>query len=223
MVVRSFPPVESADEDGLLAVGGDLDPETLVEAYSRGIFPWPWDATTPLLWFAPPRRGLLFFEEFSIPKRLRRSLKSAPWRVTFDTATPEVIAACASSPHRRFEGRTWIIPAMVAAYTRLAALGVCHSVEVWNGADLVGGLYGISIGGMFAGESMFFRESGASKCALVALVTALKEADCGWMDCQQVTPLLAQFGGREVSREEFQALLASAIQRPALRCFESAC
>ncbi len=217
MVVRAFPPVESADEHGLLAVGGDLEPETLLLAYSSGIFPWPWDESTPLLWFSPPMRGVLFFDDFHVPRRVVRDLRRREWTFSLDRCTPQVIEACAGSPHRRRGSQTWITAGMTAAYQRMAELGHCHSSETWAGETLAGGLYGLSIGGMFAGESMFYRESGASKAALMFLVEWLRAQGVGWMDCQQVTPLLAQFGAREVPRCEFLALVKEAIARPAIR------
>ena len=208
-----FPPVESADEDGFLCWGGDLEPETLRAAYTGGIFPWPMRGQ-PLLWFAPPRRALLFFDEFHVSRSLKKLLRQT-WQVRFDTDFRGVMTACARSPRPGQRG-TWITRPMIEAYSRLYQLGHAHSVEIYLDGRLVGGLYGVSFGSFFAGESMFFHESGASKVALFHLVQHLKSQGSTWLDCQMMTPLFESLGAREVPRDEFMALLKDAVDGPAI-------
>jgi leucyl/phenylalanyl-tRNA--protein transferase len=207
-----FPPVETADEDGFLAWGGDLEPDTLRHAYRSGIFPWPVPGA-PLLWFAPPERALLFFDEFHVSRSTRKLLRQQNWETRFDTDFRGVIENCKRAP-RPGQGGTWITGAMAKAYTRLHQLGDAHSVEIYLNGELVGGLYGVSFGAYFAGESMFFRESGASKAALIHLVECLKSRGATWLDCQMTTPLFASFGAREVPRHEFMELLNEALHKP---------
>ena len=209
-----FPPVETADEDGFLAWGGDLEPDTLCHAYRSGIFPWPMPGA-PLLWFAPPERTLLFFDEFHISRSTQKLLRAEPWEVRFDTDFRAVIENC-SRAYRPGQQGTWITRAMRDAYTRLHQMGVTHSVETYLNGELVGGLYGVSFGSYFAGESMFFRASGASKVALTHLVGHLKKRGATWLDCQMPTPLFASFGAREVPRDEFMELLEMSLQKPAV-------
>ena len=208
-----FPPVESADDDGVVAIGGDLHPEMLREAYRNGIFPWPVE-DLPLLWFAPPRRALLFLDEFHISRRLARQLRSEPFEIRFDTNFAAVIRACAAA--RVDAEGTWITDDMIEAYIRLHELGEAHSVEAWRDGELAGGLYGVSWRGYFAGESMFHHATGASKAALVGLVERLRERDCPWIDVQMMTPIFASFGAREVSRTEFMGLLREALEEKAV-------
>lgn len=208
-----FPPVESADEDGFLCWGGDLEPDTLRAAYTGGIFPWP-IPKQPLLWFAPPQRALLFFDEFHVSRSLQKLLRR-PWQVRFDTDFRGVMTACARAPRPGQRG-TWITKPMIEAYARLHQLGAAHSIEVYLENELVGGLYGVSFGTFFAGESMFFHESGASKVALFHLVQHLKAQGATWLDCQMMTPLFESFGAREVPRGEFMRLLQEATAQPNL-------
>lgn len=194
----------------MLAVGGDLSPERLLSAYARGIFPW-YDETAPILWWAPPERCVLRPCEVHIPKSLRRAVNSRRFAVTLDTAFAEVIASCAASPRPGQDG-TWIVPEMAAAYTALHEAGFAHSVEAWRGERLVGGLYGVSLGRIFFGESMFFAEPEASKVCFVWLAALLARWGFSLIDCQQVTENLLRFGAYAVTRDVFMAHLAKALQ-----------
>jgi leucyl/phenylalanyl-tRNA--protein transferase len=209
MTVTAFPAVELADEDGVLCVGGDLDVDSLLLSYRSGIFPWPLSDDYPMVWFAPPKRALLFIKEVRIPRSLRRERKKA-WSFSIDKSCPEVIEGCRSTPRQKGKRKTWITTEMLSAYTRLHHAGWCHSVESWYGDELAGGLYGVAIGGMFAGESMFHRVSNASKLALWYLVEQIEEWGGEWIDCQQLTPLLMSFGAREVPRAQYMELLSEA-------------
>lgn len=197
----SFPNPRLAGEDGLLCVGGSLEIDILLEAYRNGIFPWPREGY-PILWFSPWERGVLDLSEVHWPRRFLRELKDASLKITINKAFEQVIRECASVP-RTHESGTWILPAMVEAYTEFHRAGYAHSVECWRRDKLVGGLYGVFVEGVFSGESMFFKESGASKRCLYALVEKLKENGLEWIDTQMVTPILESFGGKYISREEF--------------------
>ncbi|HVK60814.1 MAG TPA: leucyl/phenylalanyl-tRNA--protein transferase [Bdellovibrionales bacterium] len=196
-----FPDPRYAGDDGLLCVGGDLRVETLVDAYSQGIFPWPQEGL-PLLWFCPARRGVLDFKDLHWPRRFLQELKNKEYTITFDQAFTDVIRACAETP-RRHEAGTWILPPMEAGYRRFHEAGYAHSVECWKNGQLVGGLYGVYVGGVFSGESMFHSVSGASKRCLYALTEKLKASGVEWMDIQMVTPVLETFGGKYISREDY--------------------
>lgn len=216
MVVTRFPPVDSADADGLLALGGDLEVASLLRAYRSGIFPWPLGDGT-LAWFSPPERGILFSDAFHLSRSTKKALKRHAFQTTFNRACAEVIRACKDSPNRKGQRGTWITEEMALAYTELHKQGACQSCEVWRDGMLVGGLYGVTIGGMFAGESMFHQESHASKLALWALMERITELGLPGIDCQVVTPLLASFGAEELPRSAFMPLLKSALGRPAFR------
>ncbi len=198
----SFPPVETAlrDPNGLLAAGGDLSTERLLNAYGRGIFPWFGD-NDPVLWWSPDPRMVLWLRDLHVSRSLRRTIRSRRYAVTLDAAFPQVVAACAEP--RDAEGGTWITPGMMEAYDRLAARGHAHSVEVWSEGELAGGLYGVALGRMFYGESMFSRRAGASKVALVYLVRHLEHWGFELIDCQMSTAHLASLGAREIPRTEF--------------------
>jgi len=204
-----FPPPELAEENGLLAIGGDLSTERLLLAYSKGIFPW-YSAGEPILWWHPSPRLVLFPDEFKVPSRLARFIKRQKHEVTMDHAFQQVIIGCASAADRQKRG-TWIDRDMIEAYTRLHKLGYAHSVECWLDGELAGGLYGIGLGKIFFGESMFSRQSNVSKVALVSLVEKLKELDFDLIDCQLKTEHLMQFGAREIPGAEFQELLAERV------------
>lgn len=205
---RMFPPVESADDEGLLAVGGDLSIDTLLQAYRGGIFPWPIEGY-PLLWFAPPERAILSFDDFHVSRSLRKQMKNAKCAVTIDNAFEDVLRACAAP--REYESETWILPPMIAAYGRLHRAGWAHSVEVWLDHELVGGLYGVAIGGAFFGESMFHHVTDASKVALCGLVDRLRAGEFVLLDTQWITPHLQRFGAVEISRRQYMHLLGSAV------------
>ena len=210
-----FPPVEFAlrDPNGLLAAGADLSPERLLDAYARGIFPWFGD-DDPLLWWSPDPRMVLAVSDIRISRSLRRVIRSGRFHVTMDTAFAEVMAGCAE-PRAEQDG-TWITLEMTRAYGRLAALGFAHSVEVWSDSRLAGGLYGVAIGRMFFGESMFSRVSDASKVALVHLARQLERWGLPIIDCQMSTPHLASLGARDVARADFLREVARLVRQPAV-------
>jgi leucyl/phenylalanyl-tRNA--protein transferase len=196
-----FPPPELADEEGLLAVGGDLAIERLLAAYANGIFPW-YEPGGPILWWSPDPRLVLFPDELHVSRRLARTLRSGRFTTTRDAAFPRVIRACAEA-ERPDQPGTWITPEMQRAYIRLHEAGFAHSVETWRDDNLVGGIYGVRLGRTFFGESMFHAETDASKVALVALVDWLKSGGIGLIDCQVSTPHMLRMGAREVPRAEF--------------------
>ncbi|MBI5102273.1 MAG: leucyl/phenylalanyl-tRNA--protein transferase [Nitrospirae bacterium] len=205
-----FPPPELADPDGLLAVGGDLSPERILLAYSEGVFPWYSDGS-PILWWSPDPRLVLFPDELKISRSLRQVIKKGLYRVTFDAAFELVINSCASV-ERGHENGTWITEDMIRAYVRLHKMGHAHSVESWHGDELAGGLYGIRLGNIFFGESMFSKKSDASKVAFAALAAKLKEEGCRLIDCQVVTSHLVSLGAREIARQDFLELLNKSIR-----------
>jgi|SRR5439155_2141287 len=214
-----MPDPAMADDD-LVAVGADLEPATLVDAYRNGIFPWP-HGDGPLPWFSPRRRALITHESLHVSRSLRRRLRHSGWETTVDTAFPAVIAACATA-ERPGEHGTWITPAMQEAYTRVFRLGWAHSFEVWSGDGLVGGLYGVHVGGFFAGESMFRRVADASKAAVVDAVERLHRAGGTALDVQMATDHLRSLGAFEVDRREFLRLLRAhrddPVHLPRERC-----
>ena len=201
-----FPSVENAlrEPNGLLAVGGDLSPERLLEAYSKGIFPW-FNADEPILWWSPNPRMVLFPEEIKISRSLRKTLKKDHYQIRTDGSFTQVMHACASS--RKGQTGTWIHPEMIAAYTALHDMGLAHCVETWMDGELVGGLYGVALGQVFFGESMFSRVSDASKIALVHLAKQLQRWEFGLIDCQVKTGHLTSLGAREIPRSEFSQQL----------------
>jgi len=215
---QRLPPPERAlrEPNGLLAAGRDLGPDRLLEAYRHGIFPW-YSAGQPVLWWSPDPRMVLFVDEFKVSrsfgKTLRRLAADPAWRVTKDTAFERVMRECAAP--RPGQDDTWITPSIMAAYVALHARGLAHSIEVWHDGQLAGGLYGVSIGRMFYGESMFAREPDASKTALAALVRMLREADFRVIDCQQNTRHLASLGAREIDRGRFLHMVAQFTALPA--------
>lgn len=203
---QDFPPVQTAlqEPNGLLAAGGELTPEWLITAYSKGIFPW-FNPGDPILWWSPAPRMVLFPEEFQCARSLKKTIRSARFEIRLNTAFAEVIAACAA-PRTPGSG-TWISPQMQDAYLSLHQLGYAHSVEAWANGTLAGGLYGIALGEVFFGESMFFRVANASKVAFAALVDHLKKQHCAVIDCQMKTAHLASLGAREIPRSGFCAIL----------------
>jgi leucyl/phenylalanyl-tRNA--protein transferase len=210
-----FPPVDFAlrDPNGLLAAGADLSPQRLLDAYAQGIFPW-FGEDDPLLWWSPDPRMVLYVDELRVTRSLRRTIRSGRMHVTADTAFAEVMAGCAE-PRLGQEG-TWITPEMTAAYSRLFDLGYAHSVEVWEGDRLVGGLYGVALGRMFFGESMFSRQRDASKVAIAQLVRHLAQWGLPLIDCQMSTSHLASLGAREVPRAEFLRQVRQLVDKPAV-------
>jgi leucyl/phenylalanyl-tRNA--protein transferase len=208
----TFPPVEFADEEGFLAWGGDLEPQTLRLAYRSGIFPWPME-NLPILWFAPPQRAILRLADFHISRSLRKLRRQKDWQVRIDANFRGVIENCASV-FRPTQDGTWITRDIQRAYQRLHESGEAHSVEVYLNDELMGGLYGVNWGGYFAGESMFHHINGASKVALCFLVEHLQKQGVTWLDCEVINPLFASFGATEIPRDEFMQLLKTALNAP---------
>ena len=211
----AFPDPRQAEPDGLLAVGGDLAPERLLAAYAAGIFPW-YGPDAPILWWSPDPRLVLDPARLHIPRSLARARRRARYRFTADTAFDRVIEACAEAGRPDQDG-TWITPAMVRAYRQLHLLGFAHSFEAWEGEVLAGGLYGVSLGAAFFGESMFAVRPDASKLAFVESVEWLAGRGVRLIDCQVRTEHLARFGAEEWPRERFLAALAGALAEPTLR------
>jgi len=210
-----FPDPAQAEPDGLLAVGGDLAPERLLAAYAAGIFPW-FGRGSPILWWSPDPRLVLRPGWLHVPRSLEKGLRRGRFQLRCDTAFGEVIRRCAEAP-RPGQSGTWIVPKMIAAYRRLHRLGLAHSFEAWEGEVLAGGLYGVSLGGAFFGESMFAARPDASKVAFVSSVRWLAERGIDLVDCQVRTEHLARFGAREIPRPRFLADLESALGKPTLR------
>src|SRR5262245_37299787 len=204
----------STSSDDIVAVGGDLAPETLLAAYRAGVFPWPTEGL-PLLWFCPRSRAIIEFDALHVGRSLARARRRTDLHFTIDADFGAVIRACAEVPRPEQEG-TWINDEMIEAYERLHCLGIAHSVEAWRGGDLVGGIYGVDSGGAFAAESMFHRESWASKLALLHLVEHLRSHGLDWLDIQVMTPHMLHLGAREISRREFLALLRRTRRRELL-------
>jgi len=210
-----FPPVEQAlvEPNGLLAAGGDLSPERLLDAYSRGIFPW-FNEEDPVLWWSPDPRMVLFPRELHMSRTLRRAIRSGQFSVTLDRAFGAVVEGCAAP--RTHQDGTWITGDMMLAYAQLAQLGYAHSVEAWEGGELVGGLYGVALGRVFYGESMFSRRSNASKVALAHLARQLERWTFVLIDCQMATGHLASLGAREIPREDFLRGVRAGTAQPGM-------
>src|SRR6185369_1599417 len=208
-----FPPIETAlrSPSGHLCAGADLSRERLLDAYRHGIFPW-YSGDEPILWWSPDPRMVLFCEELRLSRSLSKSVRNRGYEVTADQCFEDVLASC-SKPRRDGAG-TWLGKDMRRAYLALHRMGHAHSFETWQDGRLVGGLYGVSIGRMFYGESMFSRATDASKVALVALVGALRARGFPMIDCQQRTPLLASLGAREIPRREFLRRIAALVNYP---------
>jgi len=210
-----FPSPHLARKDGLLAVGGDLRTDRLLEAYRRGIFPWYQDGE-PILWWSPDPRLLLYPEKLHISKSLEKIIRKAAFHITYDTAFERVIVGCAAIRIENNEG-TWIVDDMIQAYALLHRAGYAHSIEAWQDGKLVGGLYGVSLGGAFFGESMFSKVSNASKVALVSLVHRLSTWGFDFLDCQIPTAHLKQFGACEVPRHRFLEELKATLLKKTLK------
>lgn len=201
-----FPPLNTAlnEPDGLLAAGGDLQPERVLAGYARGIFPW-FQQDDPILWWSPAERMVLFPEQLRVSRSLAKSLRNRRYQIRIDSAFEQVMHACATP--RDEEGGTWIVPQMIAAYCELHRLGYAHSFEVWEDGELSGGLYGVGLGLMFFGESMFSRRRDASKIALVHMTRHLAQHGVRLIDCQMYTDHLASLGAQPVARDQFIAML----------------
>jgi leucyl/phenylalanyl-tRNA--protein transferase len=209
----AFPSPAEADRSGLLAIGGDLSNERLLAAYSMGIFPWYEDGQ-PILWWSPDPRLVLFPEKVNVRRSLSKVIKKELFEIRFDSNFEEVIYQCGAT---RFQDGTWITSQMRRAYTDLHAEGYAHSVEAWSNGELVGGLYGVSLGHCFFGESMFSKQNDASKVALVALCRFAAENGIRFIDCQVTTPHLLSMGAEEMSREDFLQMLHQELSHPTLR------
>jgi len=210
-----FPDPERANRDGLLAVGGDLRVERLLLAYQLGIFPW-YDENSPILWWSPPRRCVMTPTSFHASHSLQRTLRQGQFSVTFDQDFPAVIRACAATRIADGQG-TWIVPAMIDAYCALHEAGFAHSAEAWKDGQLAGGIYGVSLGRAFFGESMFTHITNGSKVAFATLAKKLAEWDFSLIDCQITNPHLQRLGSYEISRKEFLQQLAQALTFPTRR------
>lgn len=212
-----WPEPDPADQLGLVALDHRLTPDRLISAYRHGIFPWPDGMPfNPIPWVSPPQRAILEFARLHIPKNLRKAQRTHPeLSFTIDRAFDAVIAACAAAPRPGQLG-TWITPAMIHAYAELHRRGLAHSVEAWVGAQLVGGLYGVTAGGVFTGESMFHRANDVSKLCVLFLIEHLRARGATWIDIQQLTPHFAQLGAHEVPRQRYLEMLTKerAAQRP---------
>ncbi len=204
-----FPDARKANRDGLVAVGGDLSVERLLLAYRSGIFPWTVD---PITWWSPNPRGIFNLDDVHIPRSLRRVLRDPPFEVTIDRAFRQVMSGCAKSAPGRGDS-TWISPEFLDAYTRLHEAGHAHSVECWADGNLVGGIYGVAVGGLFAGESMFHTASNASKIALHTLIDHLRRREFALFDIQMVTDATEPFGAIGIPRDDYLPLLANAVAK----------
>jgi leucyl/phenylalanyl-tRNA--protein transferase len=203
-----FPDANSASREGLVAIGGDLSPARLLLAYRQGIFPWTVD---PITWWSPDPRAIFELEQFHIPRSLQKILRRQPFLVTFDRAFQRVMEACGTpAPGRE---QSWVTPEFIAAYSQLHEQGYAHSVECWRGSELVGGVYGVCLGGFFAGESMFHRADHASKVALCHLVFRLRERGFELFDIQMMTPTTRLLGAREIARDEYLRRLRRALKK----------
>lgn len=209
-----FPPVDLSSESGILAVGGDLSTERLLLAYSEGIFPWYSD-DSPIIWWSPDPRFVLFPDELKIARTMRQVLERKIFSITLDRSFRDVISLC-KKPRKKQPG-TWITSEMQSAYCRLHELGFAHSVEAWQDNRLAGGLYGVSLGKCFFGESMFSQASNASKAALICLVRRLKQLDFKIVDSQVYTQHLESLGAREIPRAEYVEILKEGLKYPTLR------
>ena len=211
----SFPPPHLADPVGLLAIGGDLSEKRLLRAYRMGIFPW-FAHNEPILWWCPDPRLILYPDELKISRRLARIIRQNRFEITSDKAFEQVITCCAAARRRNDPG-TWIVSDMIRAYCDLFASGYAHSIEAWQDGKLAGGLYGVSLGGGFFGESMFTRVPNASKVALAALCAYLRKNDVDFIDCQITSAHLVTLGAREIPRSVFPRILERSMQRPSFR------
>ncbi|MFO0852748.1 MAG: leucyl/phenylalanyl-tRNA--protein transferase [Gemmataceae bacterium] len=209
---RPWLPPEDAGPDGLVGVGGDLRPATLLLAYADGVFPW-FNEGDPILWWSPDPRAVIPLDGLHVSRSLARTLRTGKFRVTVNRAFGAVIRACAE---RRDDG-TWITPEMIDAYAELHRLGHAHSVETWVGDELAGGVYGVAVGGLFAGESMFYRAADGSKVALVALVQRLQEKGFTLLDIQMRTEHTARMGAAEIPRAEYLRRVRAAVRQPGVR------
>ena len=202
MPILEFPDPRQTGSEGIVAVGGDLHPDSLRLAYRQGIFPWPISGVPVMVWFCPPERAILDFTRLHIPRRLERMRRNTRLTFTIDRAFDDVIEGCRTTP-RPGQESTWITPAMLRAYRRFHRTGDAHSVEAWDGETLVGGIYGVDAGGVFAGESMFYREPNASRLCLLHLIAHLSARGLDWLDIQMLTPHMEALGATAIPRVDF--------------------
>jgi len=212
MPSRFFPPIGAAAPDGLLLIGGRLTVPWLLDAYRHGIFPWPHGPRDPMLWYSPDPRAILPLDGMHVSRRLKRRIRSGAFTFTADQAFPQVLAGCGRS--RKRDGGTWLTPAMIDAYTEFHRQGHAHSVETWHDGQLVGGVYGVAIGGLFAAESMFYRARDASKASLAILVAHLRARGYQLLDIQQWTPHTGSLGAVEISRPDYLRRLSEVVDLP---------
>jgi leucyl/phenylalanyl-tRNA---protein transferase len=212
MAIISFPPVDKATEDGLLAFGGDLEVSSLLMAYKQGIFPWPISPEYPLAWFSPNPRGILRYEDLKISTSLKKILRQKRFEIKFNHDFPSVILGCKEA-HQKDNYSTWITEEIILAYINLFFSGHAYSIGTYIGEKLVGGIYGVKIGCLITGESMFHLESNASKVALVHLMEHLHKFKIDWIDTQTVTPFIKTMGGITIPREEYLKMLKLSLRR----------
>ncbi|EQC44465.1 leucyltransferase [Bacteriovorax sp. BSW11_IV] len=213
MPIVQFPPIDKADENGLLALGGDLAPESLLLAYSQGIFPWPLGDDYPMAWFSPDPRGVLLLKNFHIPRSLIKFMKKSHYKVTFNQDFLGVMRGCQELTNRKDQSDTWITEEIIEGYYNLFKEGYAYSVECYDNEELVGGLYGVCINSFFSGESMFFRKENASKVVLVKLFEKFQDMGVPMLDTQMVTSVVKAMGGEEIKRKDYIKLLQSALSQ----------
>lgn len=211
MAILEFPPIDSADENGLIGVGGDLETESLLLAYSQGIFPWPISKEYPIAWFSPDPRGILFYNNLHLSKSFKKFLNNHHYEIKFNHNFESVILNC-SRIKRAHENSTWITDEIINAYIDFHRKGFAYSVEVYAKDKMVGGLYGVNINNYFCGESMFHAEDNTSKLALYTLMSFLNQKNIGWLDTQMVTPVVKNMGGIYIDRKDFIVLLTNALK-----------
>lgn len=214
MVIQAFPPIQTANEDGLLALGGDLEIPSLLLAYSKGIFPWPISMEYPLAWFSPNPRGIIKYVDLKIPKSMQKIINKNNFEIRFNQNFQDVIRQCALAKNRKGQTGTWITEDIIHSYMDFHHAGYAYSAETYLEGKLVGGIYGVCIGNFVSGESMFYTKSNASKFALIMLLEYLNTKGVTWLDTQMVTPVVETLGGQEIPREQFIKMLKSLKPRP---------
>ncbi|MBT3235427.1 MAG: leucyl/phenylalanyl-tRNA--protein transferase [Bdellovibrionales bacterium] len=213
-MIERFPPIESADSSGLLAIGGDLEVESLILAYSQGIFPWPINQEVPLAWFAPDPRGVLMVDKVHTPRSLKKAIRQGErsgWTLKFNHQFNKIIQQCADPANRLQRDGHWLTQDMIEAYTNLHQQGLAYSLGAYQDGELIGGIYGVWMGDFVSGESMFHCQTNASKYCLISLVEIIKQRGIKWLDTQMLTPVVASLGGEEITRTTFIQMLATSF------------